>query len=119
MLSPIWTASKSAGPRQVGLAQAKLSRLPDASIAILLRAQILNWKSRFHPADNQTDRIEDVKFRDTEVIFMSLKGNRFVRVEAEVDRIFGGNEYQLGTTQQFDDSKRNIRLDITTVDIEK
>jgi hypothetical protein len=56
-----------------------------------------------------------------EIIFVNIPDGENLRIEAEVDQATenGLGQYQIGTTRLFRDSRRNKRVEVTTIDIER
>jgi hypothetical protein len=65
--------------------------------------------------------MKDIKFKDTEVVFITTSTGQKLRIEAEIDRIFDSttDEYQIGAINLFHDNQRNKRVEITTIDVER
>jgi len=99
----------------------------DASSAMRLRDEVLSWNERFRPVQGLTLSLEDVKFKNTEVIFVQMPSGEKYRIEADIDRRFDRDfenyddegEYQIGTMRLFKDNTTNRRLDATVVDLER
>lgn len=103
-----------------------LLRLESAVIAENVKKRILAWSSRYKPVEGSVRSIEEVQFKDTEVIFVTVGGvgsnGQALRIEADIERIHTArkqDEYQMGTRRLFKDNETNKRLEITTIDIEK
>lgn len=88
---------------------------------LILRDKILDMAEKFGPADGKYKLIEDVPYKDTEIIFFHTTSDGPFRMEAEIDRIAEtcNGEYQIGSTRMFRDHKRNKRLRVTNIDVEK
>ncbi|KUJ20585.1 uncharacterized protein LY89DRAFT_771518 [Mollisia scopiformis] len=90
----------------------------DAIIVQLLCQKILSWPEKFVPADGRYKLMQDVPFKDTEVIFFRTTDGPF-RLEVEIDTLAETGEYQVGSIRLFRDNNRNKRIRVTNVDVEK
>lgn len=105
--------------------QADIDRLEGAGIADNVMKRILAWPSRYKPVEGSVDRVEEVNFKNTEIIFVSVGGvgsnGQALRIEADIERIHTRkeDEYQIGTRRLFKDNAINKKLEITTIDVEK
>jgi hypothetical protein len=88
-----------------------------------LKKKIVDWPERFLPVSSRARSLEEVTFKATVIILVSLRNGEPLRIEAEVDRRFEEGkeegEYQVGTTRLFKDNQRNSLAKVTTVDIER
>ncbi len=92
----------------------------------MLRKKILEW-DRFGPVQGHVLYLEDVEFKNTEVIFVTTPSGNKVRIQAEIDRTYetsgqdGG--YQSGSIRIFHDKEKtednSRKIEITTVDVER
>ncbi|CZR61112.1 uncharacterized protein PAC_11008 [Phialocephala subalpina] len=92
----------------------------DANVIRPLIHKILDWPERYKPADGKLRSLQEVGFKDTEIVFFETSDGPF-RIEAEIDRLdeTKEGEYQAGATRLFKDHNRNKRIRVTTVDVEK
>ncbi|KAI9051232.1 hypothetical protein LZ554_005333 [Drepanopeziza brunnea f. sp. 'monogermtubi'] len=114
-------------PRQTGTFDKKIR---DAKIVMKLKDEIVKSDHpRFVAAHGSTQDLRDIKFKNTEVIFITTSGGQGLRVEAEIDRVYeyGTLVYQIGSVHLYrhDNSDkarttgRNKLIQMTTIDIEK
>ncbi len=98
-----------------------LKRIP-AIVAMKLRKKIVEWPERFRPAHGRTFSLEDVNFKDTEIIYVTtLKGDEY-RVEADIDVTYdedGSVRHQTGSYDVFRDDQSNKRVVLSVVDPER
>lgn len=96
-------------------------RMRDAAIAMELRKTIVAQPQRFLPVGAKTMSLDNIKFKDTEVLFVSTRLGQNFRIEAEIDHLYENQvgEYQAGSTQMFTDKVRDDKVKITTVDVER
>jgi hypothetical protein len=134
-----WSASRD---RQVLLTRSKFeadflptlytndSRIRDAKIVMKLRDEIIKSDHpRFVAAHGSTQDLQDIKFKNAEVVFITTSSGQGLRVEAEIDRVYecGTLGYQIGSVHLYRYEKsdkvrttgRNKLIQMTTIDIEK
>ena len=75
----------------------------------------------FCPAQAKIFSLKDIKPKHMGIIFIDIPDGENLRIEAEVDytREDGLGQYQIGSTRLFRDNKRNKRVEVTTIDIER
>jgi len=103
--------------------QLTTTRLQNASFATKLRDRIIDCRDRFVPVTGHVSNLRDVKFKDTEIVFVSKRdAESFYRVEAEIDHDSDGgvDHYNVGTIKFFRDTdKRRVMMNMTVIDVEK
>ncbi|PVH83109.1 hypothetical protein DL98DRAFT_617514 [Cadophora sp. DSE1049] len=105
-------------PRQVGSFEKKIG---GSETAIKLSQKIVNWPSKFVPANGRTVSLSDVKFKDTAILFIQTNTGEELRLEAEIDRFYEQehSEFQAGSVRLFVKEKTHKSLNITFVDVER
>ena len=98
-----------------------VSRLANATIAMKTREKIVDWPERFCPLESRIVGLKDVEFKHAEIIFVRMPDGANLRIEAEVDKVLESvkGQFQIGTIRLFKDDRRNKRVDITMVDVER
>ena len=83
--------------------------------------KIVNWPSRFVPANGRTVSLSDVKFKDTAILFIQTNTGEELRLEAEIDRFYEQehSEFQAGSVRLFVKEKTHKSLNVTFVDVER
>lgn len=79
-------------------------------------------EDHYRPVGGNVACLEDVKWRDTEIVFVSRPGLQTTyRLEADIDHDYDDetDHYNIGTTRFFYDNRRNKMMDITVIDVEK
>jgi hypothetical protein len=86
-----------------------------------LKQSILDSPLTFRPLEGQIQGLEDVAFKDTEIVFVIMPDGQNLRIEGDVDKIQEGTtaEYQIGSVKPFYDNQRNKRVEIMALDIER
>jgi hypothetical protein len=95
--------------------------LDDATLAPKMIQKIVGSPHCFCPAQARIINLEDVQPKHTGIIFVNVPDGENLRIEAEVDYTSedGLGQYQIGTTRLFRDDRRNKRVEVTTLDIER
>jgi hypothetical protein len=98
-----------------------LKRIP-AAVAMKLRKKIVDWPERFRPAQGRTQSLEDVNFKDTEILSLTTQHGHNLRVEADIDVTYYDDNsvgYQVGSQSVFRNDQRNKRVDLSIIDPER
>ena len=97
----------------------------DAAIAMNLIQRIVGRGQDFCPRKSTTPTLNGVLAdpKHTEIIFVTPPGSagQNLRLEAEIESVHSvaAGKYQVGHTRLFQNDRRNKRVEITTVDIER
>lgn len=97
----------------------------DGAIAMNLIQRIVDRGQDFCPRKSKTPTLGDVLTdpKHTEIIFVTTSGSagQTLRLEADIESVHSGavGKYQIGHTRLFENDRRNKRVEITTVDIER
>lgn len=83
--------------------------------------KIVESPHRFCPVQARIAGLEDVQPKHTGILFVKIPDGENLRIEAEVDNTLqnGLGQYQIGSTRVFRDNRRNKRVEVTTLDIER
>jgi hypothetical protein len=90
-------------------------------LAAKMRQRIVESPHYFCPVQARIPSLEDIKPKHMGIIFVNIPDGENLRIEADVDYTLEGGlgQYQIGTTQLFRDDRRNKRVEVTTLDIER
>jgi hypothetical protein len=90
-------------------------------LAAKMRQKIVESPQYFCPVQARIPSLEDIKPKHMGIIFVNIPDGENLRIEADVDYTLdsGLGQYQIGTTQLFRDDRRNKRVEVTTLDIER
>ncbi|KAL5315570.1 hypothetical protein ACEPPN_016438 [Leptodophora sp. 'Broadleaf-Isolate-01'] len=105
-------------PRQDSVFEKKIG---GSETAIKLSEKIVGWPTKFVPANGRTKSLNDVKFKDTAILFIETNTGQGLRLEAEIDRLYEQeqSEFQAGSVRLFIKEKTHKSLNITVVDVER
>lgn len=90
-----------------------------------LRNKILSSSvTTFVPVRGRVEHLRDIKWKNTEVIYVVTSGGQGLCIEADIDKTWEENavDYQIGAIRLFrhnDGTKKNKLLQMTTIDIER
>lgn len=91
-------------------------------VAMKLGSKVVEWPERFRPAQARLASLEEMNFKDTEIISVTTNDGNKLRVEAEIDVRYddeGSVEYQLGSYEVFRDDHSSRRVELSIIDPER
>jgi hypothetical protein len=95
----------------------------DATIAMNVIRRIIDRESDFCPRKSTTATLSDVLAdpKHTEIILLTTPDGLNRRLEAEIESVQWATmgKYQIGQTRLFENDRRNKRIEVTTIDIER
>ncbi|CCU81938.1 hypothetical protein BGHDH14_bghG005606000001001 [Blumeria hordei DH14] len=89
-------------------------------LALNLRNRICGPLSEYFCAVQGLTKLSDIPFKDSEIINFQCN-NQLFRMEGEMDRSFDdpNQVYQVGSTALYRDNRRNVLVEVGTIDIER